>query len=340
MNKYALVLFALFISLSACDDNNKDQNTSTGEEMINNELSLLDQEILDSPNELLPYFNRAKYFAGRNMGEKALEDFNRALRIDSTNTDVLFAKGELLFGYRDFEKAFEMYKKCNLSEPENVPCLLKNAEMNVHLRQYRKALEQINSALKINDQLAKAYYIKGRIYKETGDSSLAVSSYQTAIESDPSYYDAFIEAGLLYSEARSDLAIEYFNTAMELKPNSVEAVYAQAYYLQNSGLSDTARFSQADQLYQRILEIDPGNATAHFNQGFIDLEYRQNYRAASQHFSNAIELYPDYSQAFYNRGLCHESLDERNLALADYEKALEIDPTFNGAALAKSRMLN
>ncbi|MGB1031767.1 MAG: tetratricopeptide repeat protein, partial [Flavobacteriales bacterium] len=107
-----------------------------------------------------------------------------------------------------------------------------------------------------------------------------------------------------------------------------------------SGFTDTSRYSQAEDLYVRILEIDPGNAIAHFNQGFIDLEYRQEYRAASLHFSKSIELYPNYTQAYYNRGLCHESLNEINLALADYEKALEIDPTFTSAALAKSRVLN
>ncbi|MDP4587349.1 MAG: tetratricopeptide repeat protein, partial [Flavobacteriales bacterium] len=112
------------------------------------------------------------------------------------------------------------------------------------------------------------------------------------------------------------------------------------YYLQQSGLKDTSRFTSAKLLYQEILEIDPNNAAAAFNQGFIELEYRLNYRKALAHFSLAIELFPQYYQAYYNRGLCHESLDEVNLALADYDMALQLEPTYTRAALGKGRILD
>ncbi|MEO0404196.1 MAG: tetratricopeptide repeat protein, partial [Bacteroidota bacterium] len=223
--------------------------------------------------------------------------------------------------------------------PESIPCLLKCAEMNVHLRQYEDAIQQVNKALNVDDKYAEAYYIKGRIYKEIGDSSLAASSYQTATEVDPTYYDAYLEAGLLYSQTGSDVALEFFKSAMDIRPNSVEALYAMAYHLQITGAEDTSRWRKADEHYLQILDIDPSNSLAHFNQGFIDLEYRSEYRDAIDHFTQAIETYPAYYQAYYNRGLCHESLDEKDLALADYDQALAIESSFTSAALAKSRVI-
>ncbi|MGB1032037.1 MAG: tetratricopeptide repeat protein, partial [Flavobacteriales bacterium] len=148
MNKYFYILFPIILIFCACQNDLPNEIHSEVEEPVNKDLAQLNQNILDSPNELAPYLERANYYASRNMGENALADYDRALRIDSTNTDVLFAKGELLFGHRDVESAFDMYKKCIVSDPNNIPCLLKNAEMNVHLRQYAIALEQINSALK------------------------------------------------------------------------------------------------------------------------------------------------------------------------------------------------
>jgi tetratricopeptide (TPR) repeat protein len=87
------------------------------------------------------------------------------------------------------------------------------------------------------------------------------------------------------------------------------------------------------------LDIDPNNASAAFNQGFIFLEYLQTYDSAAHWFSEAIRLLPHYYQAHYNRGLAHESMGRKNEALQDYNEALRYEPTFTAAALAKSRVL-
>ena len=62
-------------------------------------------------------------------------------------------------------------------------------------------------------------------------------------------------------------------------------------------------------LYETIIEIESLNASAAFNQGLICLEYLSGYSEAEYWFSQAIEALPYYHQAFYNRGLARESLD-------------------------------
>lgn len=296
--------------------------------------------ILEDPLNIDLYNERAEFHISNGNLEAAIEDYDRALKIDSTHAPTLHEKGNTLFRTKDFDAAFGAYKTCLIHHPDDIACLLRAAEMNIHLRQYNKAIEHINNVLRQDDHQAMAYYMKGRIYKEQGDSSLAVSSYQTATEVDPQFYDAFMEAGLLYSEAGSDVSLEFFNSAIEINPRSVEALYAKAYHLQKTGVLDTIRWGQSQEVYEQIMQVDPRNAVAHFNYGFIDLEYRQNYNTAAKSFGEAINLLPGYYQAYYNRGLCRESMDQSNLALADYEKALEINPTYTAAAIAKSRVLN
>jgi tetratricopeptide (TPR) repeat protein len=63
------------------------------------------------------------------------------------------------------------------------------------------------------------------------------------------------------------------------------------------------------------------------------------YSEAEYWFSQAIEALPYYHQAFYNRGLARESLDNHTDALEDYEVALKLKPDYTSAALAKSRVL-
>lgn len=333
----ALTMVACTTDAPSTDEPKEQQVASNTEDRSIESINAL---ILEDPLNIDLYNERAAFHINNGNLGAAVEDFDRALKIDSTHAKTLHEKGNTLFRTKNFDGAFASYKSCLSHHPDDIDCLLRAAEMNIHLRQYGKAIEHINNVLRQDDHQAMAYYMKGRIYKEQGDSSLAVSSYQTATEVDPEFYDAFMEAGLLYSEAGSDVSLEFFNSAIEINPQSVEALYAKAFHLQKTGFLDTLRWGQAQEVYQQIMEVDPRNAVAHFNHGFIDLEYRQNYTVAARSFSEAINLLPGYFQAYYNRGLCRESLDQSNLALADYEKALEINPTYTAAAIAKSRVLN
>jgi tetratricopeptide (TPR) repeat protein len=337
----SLALFGLF-TLNACNDTpslNAGNDPNQRNEPLRDAIDSLNQVIVQRPNDAQPFLERARvhFLSGNN--EDALDDVNRALRLDSANAKIVFERGELHFSMMKFDLAKADYERCLTLDPQSIDCMLKLGEMDIHLRNYSSAIERINTALRIDDQLAFAYYMKGRIYKETGDTVLAASSYQTAIEVSPDYYDAYIEAGLLYVAAKNDLAIDYFNTALELRPNSVEALYNLAYYYTVTGTRDPSRFAKAFSLYDRISEEDPNNATAPYNKGYIHLEYLQNYDSAALYFSQATELHPGYFQAYYNRGLALESMNRDEEALADYNRALALKPNFTEAAIAKGRVL-
>ncbi|MBI4711118.1 MAG: tetratricopeptide repeat protein [Candidatus Omnitrophica bacterium] len=51
-----------------------------------------------------------------------------------------------------------------------------------------------------------------------------------------------------------------------------------------------------------------------------------NYGAAVKSFSKAIELKPDFAEAYYNRGFAYYIKGKKDKALADFNKALELRP--------------
>ena len=185
--------------------------------------------------------------------------------------------------------------------------------------------------------------MKGTIYKENGELKKALSSFQTSVEVNPSFFDGYIALGLAYASTSNPLAVDYYNSAISLNPRSVEAKYNLAMYYQELFLEEPAArkiaLEKSLALYETIIEIDSLNASAAFNQGFIYLEYLGGYSKAEYWFSQAIEALPYYHQAFYNRGLARESLDKNTDALEDYEMALKLQPDYTSAALAKSRVL-
>ena len=136
------------------------------------------------------------------------------------------------------------------------------------------------------------------------------------------------------------IAIDYFNSAISLRPRSVEAKYNLAMFYQQQDYSKgRENLDNSLILYEEILEIDSTNASAAFNSGFIHLEYLQDYQEAEWWFGQAIEKLPHYHQAFFNRGLARESQDKYTEALEDYNEALRLKPDYTAAALCKSRVL-
>jgi tetratricopeptide (TPR) repeat protein len=253
--------------------------------------------------------------------------------------DVRHELGLMRFDIRDFEGAVREWEGVLSTDPEHIPSILSLAKVDLLLRSYDPALKRINDALRLDDRLEEAYFLKGRLYLETGDTLTAASSFQTAVEVAPERYDAYIQLGLLYAAAHDDLALEYFGTARNLRPNSIEAIYDEAMYLQEHGTSDGTRYAQALSLYDRILSLDTANASAAFNKGFVHLEYLGQYDSASFWFEEAIARLPYYHQAHYNKGLALESMGDNSGALAAYNAALSFDPAYTPAAIAKGRVL-
>lgn len=295
--------------------------------------------IVEAPADPTRYVDRAAWHLRRGRVAEGLQDLNLALEADSTHAPAWSAKADALYLTQAFEPCIEHLDACLAIAPDHIPCLLRRAEMHIHLRQYPEAFARLNDVLRSDALNHEAYWMKGMIYREQGNADNAKSSFQTAVEVNPNFFDGFIALGLAYATENDTLAIGYFTTAMELRPKSVEAKYNLAYFLQEHKPTSRNFLNRSLDLYREISRIDPSNAAAAFNRGFVHLEYLQAYDSAVHHFSQAIVALPYYHQAFFNRGLALESLNQPDQAELDYREALRIRPDYTAAAIALERVL-
>ena len=302
-------------------------------------LKVLNQNIIARPDDVMPYLERARYWIEKGDQQQALEDMNRAVAADSNRTEPYLMRGEFYFTQKKYDASYDDYKRCISCDSTHVMCLLKKAGLDIVLGNFSIARAHINTALRKDQYEPYAYYLRGRLYKTMGDTDEALSAYMTSLEVNPSYYESYIETGLIYAAQKNDLAKDYYTSAIALKPGSVEAWYNKAMFLQETGYRDKTRYNEAFACYDSILKRDENFVGAYFNKGFIHLEYLQRYDSASQYFTRAIELYPEYFQAFYNRGLAHESMNKMKLAEQDYRQALALKPDYTEAAKSLSRVL-
>ncbi len=334
---FAILCVLAFV---ACDTPTKEEVVSASQEVEESELDRMNNAIIKDPNNLGLFLQRAELFRLEGRIDEALADYERALRLDSSHAEIFHQRGNLHYLNSKIELAVADFEKCVELDADNEGCLLKNAEIDLLLRNYKEALANINNAIRVNQNNAHAYFMKGMLYKETGDTATSASSYATAIELDPEFYDAYIQVALLYAYANDDLALEYYNSALELRPSSTEALYNKAMYLQENPKGNPLRYQDALACYRIIEEIDSTNAAASFNQGYIYLELLGHYDSAATAFTEAVTKYPTYYQAYYHRGLCYESLEREEDALKDYNRSLALKPDYTAAARAKGRIVD
>lgn len=286
-----------------------------------------------NPNDANNYYKRALYLRERGKLDMAIKDLDRALAIDSTVAVFHLEIGNIFYDLGKPDEARYAFEACLRYDDQNVDAYVKLAQIFFVFKRYGEAMDNINNALRIDDYTAEGYYLKGWIYKETGDTAKAVSSFNTAREINPDFYDAHLQVGLLYATAHSDLAVEYYDAALAVRPQSVEALYAKGLYCQNHGYFDTAF-----QCYKAIADIDPTYAYAYFNQGFIYMNYVEELDSAVHYFGLAINAYPDYYEAYHNRGVCFELNGMREEAIADYRRALSIKGDYDPPARALQKL--
>jgi len=286
----------------------------------------------DPDNHVL-WHKRALLYLEMQMPYEALSDVNKALQLDPQNTVYTITLGDIYFSMGHIENCRKALISAQDNDPTNTEPILKLAELDLILKDYEKMNLYLNKVLELDKTNAQVYFMRGVAQKEQGDSINALRNLHRATTYDPEYYKAFVEAGILASEMSNPIAEEYLNTALNLRPASIEARYARAMYFQNHQM-----LNEAMQEYYNILAIDKKNPNAHFNLGFIHLVDLQLYSQAVVHFSDAIASNPNYAEAYYNRGYSFELLGDVEAARRDYREALSLKTNYSKAIDGLNRL--
>lgn len=83
--------------------------------------------------------------------------------------------------------------------------------------------------------------------------------------------------------------------------------------------------------FTKAIKLTPNNSKAYYNRGSVYFNCQKYYNAISD-YSKVIKLEPNNSKAYYNRGTAYYySKGDRGIVVANFEKALEINPNYKKA---------
>lgn len=335
INRFFLPYF--FISLFpyffiSCGETEITGNPDTSSS-INESIQQLTEQINKDRTNANLFHERGKLYFRQNNIEQALTDLKVAIKIDEGQAPFYYTLSTIYFAKGDVYESKEALDKCLYFNPEHIDALLSTAEFYLYSGQYEMLREYVYRALKVDKHNAKAYFINGIAFLEMGDTARSIENFQITVEYDPNHYQAYMQLGLLFYAKNNKLAIDYLNNALKISPESIEALYAKAMFYQNN-----KDMPAAINTYTAILEIDSNYAFAHYNLGYINYEYLNQYEPALSHFNNAIQSDTAYAEAYYMRGLCYEALGNNTKAVADYKRTLVLKENYDLAIKGLNRI--
>jgi tetratricopeptide (TPR) repeat protein len=334
LRKITFSIALTFVVLS-CNDGKKteQQQEETTTEQVS-ELDEINQQIINNPGSSNGFYRRAQYYAKQGDLTSATDDINRALQIDPEVDFLNLEKAKILLTQNRITDAILYAQKSvgyNQKYFDGHVLLGKLYYIN---GEFDVAFKHLDEALRINQNHAEPYFVKGMVFETMKDSLKAATSFQTAIEQDPNHFDAFFKLAGLYYPRKPQQAIQYLERAREIKPQDVQVLVT----LGNAYL-EQGNFQRCVETFNSMLQINPGYSEAHF---FLGKAYIEIYdekadkftkdttlNKAIEYFNKAIEIYPNYVEAYYLRGACYEEKGEKAKAIKDYQKSLDIEPQYH-----------
>lgn len=191
---------------------------------------------------------------------------------------------------------------------------------------YEKALEKSKNAMRDADE-ADFQRMYGRALGYNGQWRKSIQHLDYCIQLNPNDWKALkLRAIALTQVGEHRSAIKDLDRAVALSPND-----AELYNLRGKSRSIFGKYDEAIYDFDMAVRIKPGFTDAHYQRGRMYLDQR-DYANASVHLGEALRVAandPDFKgigMLYNDLGLAKSELDDPYGALGFYDEGIELDP--------------
>ena len=142
-------------------------------------------------------------------------------------------------------------------------------------------------------QVAETYLDDGSKAQKSKEWQRAKAAYLEAVKADPAWFEARFKLGQAsYYTGETSLALQSFENALSIDPNDGPARFNFAMSLVQGNY-----FAEAANELETFLQFDPNNIQAHLEVGKLYAEKLRDIEKAAIHYKRAIGLDPEHPEA-------------------------------------------
>ena len=295
---------------------------------------------------------RSSAYSGLGQQDLALADISEAINLDPKDVDYLNSRAQIYFEQFQYDLADADAKKITELEPGNPLgwlCLGRNADAR---KDYDKAIEHYNYAVKLDNSNAQSYslraytYISQKRWSEATDdvvsafsiditdggaldcvntladsaSVVLCSKMKIQAKKDPNNSLWPFIIGATY-EKRGNMteALEFFNKSFDIEPSAGAAQRLSAAYSYADNLKMALDFAD------RAIQMDSTDTDGLYSKAMAYFKARR-WEDADRALSIYLDAEPERADAYCYRGFTRDHLGKTNEAADDYDTAITLQP--------------
>lgn len=277
--------------------------------------------------EFNPSYITARYKLGLLLLEKekwreAADQFNAIVNLDPSRARAHFNLGRANYRLKYYDQALMNYQTALRLRDGDYPEVAINLGLIYSAKKdYAKAIEIYNAALKKNRRSASLHYNIGIAYSKSDNNSRALDEFNKAISYRPDYAQAWYNIGLILSRSKKhSRAIDAYRKALEIKPDYRSALLNLAV-----SLTRTNELKQAELIYRQVLEDNPRYASAWINLGLVLVE-QELFSEAEEVLTQASLLESDNHRVIGILAKTQAKQAKYSDAIENYRIALDMNP--------------
>ncbi len=229
-------------------------------------------------------------------------------------------------------KAINMLNGVLMDDPNNAEALSTLAYAYEMKNDFAKAFEYYDLAVRADPENDYIYTRRGHAYDLAGELDRAEDDYVKALELNPENDGALLNmARLYYRMDEADLAVEYADKVLDISENAY--LKATAADLIGQVAIDTSEYDLALEYFNYAIDSNPDFPGAYEHRAYVYLLQSDAKKGAELNallakvtldLNKAAEINPKSSFLFVLRGLEQELLGQKDTAKATYLKALSM----------------
>ncbi len=238
-----------------------------------------------------------------------------------------FSRGNAFNAAGQFDKALEQYDRALKLRPDD-PIVLNNLGVTLdELERYDEALADYNRALELSPDHPEILSNRGVTLRKLERYDDALADFSRSLELRPDDPGTLNNRGVTLGYLqRYDEALADFNRSLELRPNDPSTLHNRGMTLGN-----LQRYDEALADFNRSLELRPDHPDSFDDRG-VTLIHLQRYEEALADFNRSLELRPADPNTVYNRACVYSHLHRASESLKDLKEAISRDDKFRKMA--------
>jgi tetratricopeptide (TPR) repeat protein len=251
--------------------------------------------------------------------ERALADYERALRLDRRCVPALVGRGQVYLERRDLKSARAAFDAALAVAPAHIPGLLGRAVVCNHLGEHNRSIRDSSEVIRLNPASAQGYLARGTAFLMRGDLLEAARDLEDALKVNPKSARARGQIGvLLLKKGLHDRAAANFSEAIRHEPKNAELYHgrAQALHLQGKSEQALADINEAMRLARSSVNTLVLRGWIHVSLGANELAWAD--------FERALRIDKRWAPAYEGRAWIHYRRRKKDEALNEFREALQL----------------